>query len=141
MRGLSDRATWVAEISSVEGSLFPMAVGNSLTVEYVLREGWFFPGGVPNVAQRFGQWKVRETFEVSGEARECPETGAAAACEGYTIVQRCAADGQMVQDGRPIAPPPLWFCQARAERRYSAALGWSWHPAVGSPRTIDAIDR
>ncbi|MBI1245188.1 MAG: hypothetical protein GC202_09290 [Alphaproteobacteria bacterium] len=141
VRGLSDRATWVAKINSVEGKLFPLAVGNQLTIDYVLREGWYFPGGTPNTAQRFGQWRVRETLEVADEARECPETGAAAVCDGFTVVQSCMADGQMFQDGRPISPPPLWFCQARAERRYSTGLGWSWHPAVGSPRTIDAIDR
>ncbi len=139
--GLSDRSTWIARIETVEGRLFPLAAGNTLTVAYVLQEGWYFPGGRVNPAQRFGRWQVRETFEVLGPAHECPETGAAAACEGFTIAQSCTADGKMVQDGRPIAPPPLWFCQARAERRYSAALGWSWHPAVGSPRTLDAIER
>ncbi len=141
VKGLSDRATWVAKIESVEGSLFPLATGNRLTVAYVLHEGWYFPGGVANAAQRFGQWRVRETFEVSGAARECPEGGRDAVCDGFTVVQTCEADGRMFQDGRPIAPPPLWFCLARAERRYSTGLGWSWHPAVGSPRTIDAIER
>jgi hypothetical protein len=139
--GLSDRSTWIARIDAVEGELFPMAAGNRLTVAYVLQEGWYFPGGKINAAQRFGSWQVRETFEVLGPARECPETGAAAQCEGFTVAQSCTAEGRMVQDGRPIAPPPLWFCQPRAERRWSAALGWSWHPAVGSPRTIDAIER
>ncbi len=139
--GLSDRSTWIARIETAEGSLFPLAAGNRLTLAYVLQEGWYFPGGRVNAAQRFGRWQVRETFEVLGAAHECPETGAAAVCEGFTIAQSCEAQGRMVQDGRPIAPPPLWFCQARAERRYSAALGWSWHPAVGSPRTLDAIER
>ncbi len=141
VRGLSDRATWVARIEAVEGGLFPLAAGKRLTIDYVLQEGWYFPGGAPNPAQRFGRWRVRETFEVAGEARECPEGGRDAVCDGFTVVQSCAADGKMVQDGRPIAPPPLWFCQVRAERRYSTSLGWSWHPAVGSPRTIDAVDR
>lgn len=139
--GLSDRATWISRIDTVEGNLFPLAPGNRLTVGYVLQEGWYFPGGKINAAQRFGRWYVRETFEVVGEARECPESGQAARCEGFTVAQSCMSEGRMVQDGRPIAAPPLWFCQTRAERRYSAALGWSWHPAVGSPRTLDAIER
>jgi hypothetical protein len=139
--GLSDRATWIARIDAVEGSLFPLAPGKTLTVSYVLQEGWYFPGGRINAAQRFGRWDVRETFEVVGEARECPETGQAANCEGFTVAQSCTSQGRMVQDGRPITAPPLWFCQARAERRYSVALGWSWHPAVGSPRTLDAVER
>ncbi|MBI3505316.1 MAG: hypothetical protein HY059_10765 [Proteobacteria bacterium] len=139
--GLSDRSTWIKRIDAVEGRLFPLAPGNKLTVDYVLQEGWYFPGARINAAQRFGRWNVRETFEVIGTAHECPETGAAAKCEGFTVAQSCTADGRMVQDGRPIAPPPLWFCQARTERRYSQALSWSWHPAVGSPRTLDQIER
>jgi hypothetical protein len=130
-QGLSDRLSWVSRIEAVEGRLFPLAPGNRVTVRYVYQEGWYFPGNKLNQAQRFGRWNVVETFEAIG-----PD-GAG----GWRIAQSCAADGTMLQDGRPIAPPPLWFCQAKAERSYSAELGWSFHPAVASPRSIDTIER
>jgi hypothetical protein len=139
--GLSDRVTWIARIDAVEGSLFPLAPGNKLTLRYALQEGWYFPGPRPNLAQRFGRWQVEESFEVAAPAADCPGSSAPAFCAGYTIVQSCRADGTMVQDGRSIAAPQLWFCQPRAERHYSQALGWSWHPAVASPRTLDAVER
>jgi hypothetical protein len=139
--GLSDRVTWIARIDAVEGALFPLAPGNRLTLRYVLQEGWYFPGPRPNLAQRFGRWQVEETFEVAAPAADCPGSSAPAFCAGYTIVQSCRADGTMVQDGRSIAAPQLWFCQPRAERHYSQTLGWSWHPAVASPRTLDAVER
>ncbi|MCA3248662.1 MAG: hypothetical protein ING29_19525 [Azospirillum sp.] len=138
---LADRATWIALIESAEGALFPLAPGNALTVRYVLQEGWFFPGNRPNLAQRFGRWSVEERFEVAGPTDDCPGLDRKHGCAGFTIVTRCRADGRMVQNGRDIAAPPLWFCLPRAERHFSADLGWSWHPAIGNPRQVGAVGR
>lgn len=138
---LADRATWIARIEGAAGALFPLATGNTLTVRYVLQEGWYFPGARANPAQRFGRWTVEEVFEVVGPTDDCPGLDLRRDCKGFTIVTRCRAEGRMVQNGRDIAAPPLWFCQPRAERHYSNELGWSWHPAVGNPRQVGTVGR
>ncbi len=141
IRELSDRVTWILRFESAKGSLFPMATGNTLTVRYVLQEGWYFPGNRPNLAQRFGRWMVEESFEVGAPSDECPGLQMKQGCTGYTIVTRCKAEGRMVQDGREISAPPLWFCLDRAERNFSTDLGWSWHPAIGNPRQVVDVTR
>lgn len=138
---LADRATWIARIEGADGTLFPLAAGNTLTVRYVLQEGWYFPGARANLAQRFGRWSVEESFEVAGPSDDCPGLDLRRDCKGFTIVTRCKAEGRMVQQGRDIAAPPLWFCLPRAERHYSSELGWSWHPAIGNPRQVGAVGR
>jgi hypothetical protein len=141
VKELSDRATWVVRFESAKGSLFPLETGKTLTVKYILQEGWYFPGNRPNLAQRFGRWTVEESFEVGEPSDDCPGLQMKHGCKGYTIVTRCKSDGRMVQDGREIATPPLWFCQPRAERNYSTDLGWSWHPAIGNPRQVVNVTR
>jgi hypothetical protein len=141
VKELSDRATWIVRFESARGALFPLAEGNTLTVKYILQEGWYFPGNRPNLAQRFGRWSVEETFEVAGPSDDCPGLQMRHGCKGYTIVTRCQSEGRMVQDGREISAPPLWFCQPRAERNYSTDLGWSWHPAIGNPRQVVDVTR
>lgn len=138
---LADRATWIARIDAAQGALFPLATGNTLTLRYVLQEGWYFPGARANSAQRFGRWTVEETFEVAGPTEDCPGLDLKRDCQGFTIVTRCKAEGRMVQQGRDIAAPPLWFCQPRAERHYSSELAWSWHPAIGNPRQVGTVGR
>lgn len=138
---LADRTTWIARIDGAAGALFPLATGNALTIRYELREGWYFPGARPNLAQRFGRWTVEETFEVAGPTEDCPGLDLKRDCKGFTIVTRCKSEGRMVQNGRDISAPPLWFCQPRAERHYSSELGWSWHPAIGNPRQVGTTGR
>jgi hypothetical protein len=138
---LADRATWIARIESADGALFPLATGNALTIRYELREGWYFPGNRPNLAQRFGRWTVEERFEVAGPSDDCPGLDLRRDCKGFVVVTSCRAEGRMVQNGRDIAAPPLWFCLPRAERHYSSELAWSWHPAIGNPRQVGRVGR